>query len=630
MMGFVRLYEELDRTRRSSEKVRLLADYFRTADPVEGAWVLWLMLGNRPARSVTRADLRRAACRAAGVAEWLLDECHAAVGDLSETIALLLPEGPRVDPPALDQLLRVELPRLGMLRGDALDEALRTLWERMDRASRFLMHKIVGGAFRVGVSRGLVVRSLAEVTGVAVPVIEARLAGHWTPDAANFGHLLRGQSGQPDPTMPYPFYLAHPLESAVSELTAVDGVAERHDESATGSARADRSAELIAARLGAPDPWLTEWKWDGIRAQVIVRRVPGARAPVVALWSRGDERLNDAFPELLLHAADLPPGTVLDGEIVAWAEGTPAAIGGAISSAWWPGEGRPRGFAALQRRLNRTGRVPALFEEIPCVFLAFDLLEADGVDIRATPLRERRLMLQRLMQRFDGSGRVGVFRLSPRLDGADWRTAATARAAARMLGVEGLVLKHADSVYGVGRTLAPRTPSAGERSDHPAERIGWYKWKVNPFTVDCVLIAAQRGSGRRASLYTDYTFGLWSGPAPGQGTLLPVAKAYSGLTDEEIDRVDRFIRAHPEGNQAPASSAYRRVQPRLVFELAFERVTRSPRHASGLAVRFPRIARWRTDKPPEQADTLDTIRALLPPEERGPASELPRRARRKR
>lgn len=628
MLAFVRLYEELERTTRSSEKVRMLARAFRAADPEDGAWVLWLMLGNRPARAVRRSDLRRAACRAAGIPEWLFDECHAAVGDLSETIALLLPEGHRVEPPSLAELLKVEIPRLGVLRGDALDEALRVLWDRMDRSSRFLMHKIIGGAFRVGVSRGLVVRALAEVTGEPAPVIEGRLAGRWSPDPENFKALLEGRSVRPDPTLPYPFYLAHTLESVIPELAPGAEADDRADAHAPVLTQSD--ADLIAARLGSPDVWITEWKWDGIRAQVIVRTVPGASAPVVALWSRGDERLNDAFPDVLMHAVDLPSGTVLDGEIVAWSIDTPEQIGTAIPSAWWPGDGRPRGFAALQRRLNRTNVVPALFEETPCVFLAFDLIEVEGSDLRARPLRERRAMLERLMQRGDGHGRSTLLRLSPVIGCTDWRSVRAARACARSLGVEGLVLKHAESPYGVGRTLAPRVSGAGEPPDQTAERVGWYKWKVDPFTADCVLIAAQRGSGRRASLYTDYTFGVWSGPEPGQGTLLPVAKAYSGLTDEEIDRVDRFIRAHPEGAGAPASSAYRRVQPRLVFELAFERVTRSTRHASGLAVRFPRIARWRTDKPPDQADTLDTIRALLPPEERVDGAEPRRSSRRKR
>jgi DNA ligase-1 len=379
----------------------------------------------------------------------------------------------------------------------------------------------------VGVSQRLAVRALANVAKQPAAVIAHRLMGAWEPDAASYLALLAPDEGETAPSRPYPFFLAHPLDGGPEAL-------------------GDRRA------------WQAEWKWDGIRAQLIRRRGR------MYLWSRGEELLTDRFPELHFEATRLPDGTVLDGEIVVWKEG------------------RVQPFASLQRRIGRKTLGKKILADAPAAFLVFDVLERGGEDIRARPLSERRALLESLLS---GSTDESRILLAPIVARESWDGLADARAASREHGVEGLMLKRLDSPYGVGRERGP-----------------WWKWKINPYTVDCVMIYAQRGHGRRAGLYTDYTFGVWR-----DGELTPFAKAYSGLTDEEILEVDRFVRRNTIERFGPVRS----VEPKLVFELAFENIQRSTRHKSGIAVRFPRIARWRKDKKPEEADTLDAVIAMI-------------------
>jgi DNA ligase-1 len=312
--------------------------------------------------------------------------------------------------------------------------------------------------------------------------------------------------------------------------------------------------------LGEPTHWLAEWKWDGIRSQLI------RRAGRTFLWSRGDELLNGRFPEVEAPASLLPEGTVLDGELLPWR-----------------GD-RPLPFAQLQRRIGRKAITRRILDEVPVALVAYDLLEQAGEDLRPLPLEERRRRLAALLAATASAGRLV---LSPALEAADWAGLADARLRARELGAEGLMLKRRLSAYGVGR-----------------RKGDWWKWKVEPYAVDAVLMYAQAGSGRRAGLFTDYTFGVWDGDR-----LVAFAKAYTGLTDAEIRKVDGFIRRNTVEKHGPV----RVVRPELVFELAFEGIQASPRHKSGVAVRFPRIVRWRTDKRPADADTLATVRALLEP-----------------
>jgi DNA ligase-1 len=398
-------------------------------------------------------------------------------------------------------------------------------WTRLERRELFLLNKLLTGEFRVGVAHTLVVRALAQFASLPPAVVEHRLMGHWEPSAETFAALIAPEGPADDPSRPYPFCLASPFEGEISTL-------------------------------GAREEWLAEWKWDGIRAQLIRRNGH------VFLWSRGEELITDRFPEIVAAAHALPAGTVLDGEILAFEHGV------------------PRPFADLQHRIGRQQKVREMAADVPAAFLAYDVLEHGAEDIRQLPLRERRARLLGLI-----ADEAGV-RLSEEVADDTWEALARRRDESRARHVEGLMLKRWSSPYRPGR-----------------KRGDWWKWKIEPFTVDAVLMYAQPGSGRRASLFTDYTFGVWSGDE-----LVPVAKAYSGLSDEEIDEVDRWVRRHTTSRFGPVSA----VEPVHVFELGFERIAPSTRHKSGIAVRFPRILRWRRDKTPREADTLATLERLLP------------------
>jgi DNA ligase-1 len=405
--------------------------------------------------------------------------------------------------------------------------ALFAAWSELGGRERYVWNKLITGAFRVGASQRLVVRALAEVSGVADEVIAHRLMGAWEPDAAFFQRLIATDTDDADKSRPYPFALAYPLE-------------------------------LDSESLGPVEAWQPEWKWDGIRAQLV------RRAGCVWLWSRGEDLLTGRFPEVELTGGVLPDGTVLDGELLPWLDGAPLP------------------FAQMQRRIGRKTLSRKILAEVPVVLLAYDLLEDGGADVRSLPLVERRARLEELVAALPGGAAI---RLSPVIEAPTWEALVEARLASRAHHAEGLMLKRLDSVYGVGR-----------------RRGDWWKWKVDPYSVDAVLIYAQPGSGRRAGLFTDYTFGVWDGDK-----LVPFAKAYSGLTDVEIARVDAFVRQNTLERYGPV----RVVKPELVFELAFEGIQRSTRHRSGIAVRFPRMARWRTDKRAADADSIETVRALL-------------------
>ncbi|HEX8831924.1 MAG TPA: ATP-dependent DNA ligase [Longimicrobium sp.] len=530
MKAFAELYAELDETTRTNEKVDALARYFASAAPEDAAWAVHFLIGRRPKRLVPARRLAEWAMEMAGVPEWLFAECHEAVGDLAETITLLLPppSGARDDLP----LHRWVEERLLPLRHE--DEAgqrlaMRAAWAELSGPEAYVWNKLITGGFRVGVSQNLVVRALARAGGTDEPVVAHRLMGAWDPTPEFYTRLFGADTSDADASRPYPFYLAYALD-----------------------------AELDT--LGEPGEWQAEWKWDGIRAQMIRRR--GS----VYIWSRGEELITERFPELARAAGLLPDGTVLDGEILPWMDG------------------RPLPFAQLQRRIGRKVLGPKILAEVPVVLLAYDLLEIEDADVREEPLQWRRARLEELIASLP-TGATDRLPLSPIVPAHDWDDVTEAYRGARDRAAEGLMLKRLDSPYRTGR-----------------RRGDWWKWKVEPFTLDAVMVYAQRGHGRRASLYTDYTFAVWK-----EGELVPFAKAYSGLTDAEIRKVDAWVRRNSLQKFGPV----RTVKPELVFELAFEGIQRSPRHKSGVAVRFPRILRWRTDKKPEDADSLETILGLL-------------------
>jgi DNA ligase-1 len=566
MKRFARLFARLDESTSTEAKVDAMARYFGEADARDAAWAVYFLAGGKPRQVVRSRDLRAFALAASGLPEWLFEESYQAVGDLAETIAHLLPPPARATELGLADWVES---RLLPLRGRAADDVLAELRgyvDELDTTERFVLFKLIGGGFRVGVSRLLVTRALARLAGVDAKLVAQRLVGATDddarPSAAGFHALVAPAeaTGAPRGGTPYPFFLAHPLATA-------------------------------AESLGDVQDWIAEWKYDGIRAQ-LVRRDGGCW-----LWSRGEELVTERFPEIARAAGALPDGTVLDGEVVVWDAGA----------------GQPAAFARLQKRITRKHATDRVQREHPACFVAYDLIERDGADWRGRTQRERRAALQALLQ---PTAADSALRLSPTVEASSWHELAARRAESRQRGVEGLMLKHGSSRYGVGRTRDVGT---------------WWKWKIEPMSVDAVLVYAQRGHGRRASLYTDYTFAVWeraprdaaeaaavveaiaagekpeASAARGLPRLVPFAKAYSGLSDEEIRRVDALIRKSTVESFGPVRS----VAPSLVFELGFEGIQRSPRHRSGIAVRFPRMLRIRDDKPLHEADTLASLQALL-------------------
>jgi DNA ligase-1 len=523
---FAALYTAVDSTTRTNEKVDAMVDYFRTADAADAAWAVYFLSGGRPKRLIPVRRLADWAMRTSDVPDWLFEESYAAVGDLAETISLLLPDAATVSDTPLHCWMDERILPLARQSEVEQERNITSAWRELDGAQRFVFNKLITGGFRVGVSQQLVVRALARATGIDEGAIAHRLTGTWTPNAAFFKALVAAETTDTDNSRPYPFFLAYPLEGE-------------------------------AESLGAPSEWQAEWKWDGIRSQTIRRNGQ------TFIWSRGEELVTERFPEIAGAADFLPDGTVIDGEIMPWKDGAPLP------------------FAQLQRRIGRKTLGAKILAEVPVVVIAYDLLELGGRDLRAAPLSERRRLLDETIVNL----RSPQFVVSPQVPLESWSDAHAAYARARETSAEGLMLKRRDAVYGVGR-----------------RKGGWWKWKVQPYTVDAVMIYAQAGHGRRASLHTDYTFAVWD-----NGTLVPFAKAYSGLTDEEIRELDAWIRRNTLEKFGPVRS----VKPEHVFELGFEGIQKSPRHKSGVAVRFPRILRWRTDKKPEDADTIATLRALM-------------------
>ena len=547
MKHFAALYRELDTTTSSLAKQAALQRYLKEAAPRDAAWAVYFLAGGKPRQLVPASLLRLLAQEAAGLPEWLFDESYEAVGDLAETISLLLPPPTESHDMGLAEWIEQHLLPLRKTAPDALADTLRGQWRRLAVEERLVYFKLITGGFRVGVSRLQVTQALAAVGALDAKRVAQRLMGYThiagQPGAADYAALIapesHGERDQKTSGEPYPFFLAHPFAQPLENFDAL---------------------------LGTPAQWIVEWKWDGIRAQLV------KRAGQVWLWSRGEELVTDRFPELATLGAALPDGTVLDGEIVVWRED------------------RVQPFAELQRRIGRKTLGAKLLREIPVVLLAYDLLEWQGRDLRALPQQERRARLDDLV----ASAAHPTLIASPMLHGADWQDLARQREQARAMGVEGMMLKQRDAGYGVGRTK---------------EAGVWWKWKIEPLSIDAVLVYAQRGHGRRASLYSDYTFAVWDAPPEAsERKLVPFAKAYSGLTDAEMARVDAVIRKTTIESFGPVRS----VRPTLVFELGFEGIARSSRHKSGIAVRFPRMLRWREDKPVAEADSLQTLAALLP------------------
>ena len=543
MKAFAELYANLDATTSSNAKLAALQAYFLQAPPADAAWAVYFLSGGRPRQLVPTRLLRDMATEAAGIEPWLFEESYQSVGDLAETISLLLPESTYTSEDGLAVWLEEKLLPLRGLPPLDLAERLPALWAQLDQPSLMVCIKLITGSFRVGVSKLLVTRALAAMADLDSKRVAQRLVGYTDlsnrPTAEGYLKLIAAESSDEHAQrggQPYPFFLAHGLAQPVEQFDTL---------------------------LGSPADWQVEWKFDGIRAQLVKREGR------LWVWSRGEELLTERFPELHSLVSGLPDGTVIDGEIVVWKDSV-------------------QPFALLQQRIGRKTLSKKVLEDAPVAVLAYDLLEYQGDDWRNHTQAERRTQLEQVI----AACNQPVLLPSPLLEGKTWAALAEQREASRSLGVEGMMLKDRNGLYGVGRT----------------KDMGlWWKWKVDPFSVDAVLIYAQRGHGRRASLYSDYTFAVWDGPPGSERTLVPFAKAYSGLTDEEMRKVDAIVRKTTVEKFGPVSS----VTPSMVFELGFEGIALSKRHKSGIAVRFPRMLRWRQDKAVEEADNLATLQDLL-------------------
>ena len=543
MRLFTELYTRLDATTATNDKVAAMRDYFASAPGADAAWAVSFLCGRRIKRLIPSARLREWTAETVDLPLWLVEESYSAVGDLAETVTLLLDAVATGDAGvdiALHDWVEQRILPLRQLDDAACQAVVVGYWRELPNDARFVLNKLLTGSFRVGVSRRLVTRALAETADIEPARIAHRLMGRWQPTPEFYSRLLDPEDRGEDAAQPYPFYLASPIEHA----------------------RLDTMADL-----GTRADWHAEWKWDGIRSQLI------RRAGECHLWSRGEDLMAGRFPEIEAAAAALPDGCVLDGELLAWETGAP----------------RPLPFARLQRRIGRLKPSAKMQADHPVRFLAYDLMEHAGADIREQPIETRRARLMEVLGGVD----TRIVLSEDLTDAASWDELAVLREQSREHATEGFVLKRGGSPYRVGRV-----------------RGDWWKWKVDPYAVDAVLLYAQPGHGRRSNLLTDYTFAVWDGD-----DLVPFAKAYSGLTDEEIGRLDHWIRRHTRERFGPVRS----VTPEHVFELHFEGIQASNRHKSGIAVRFPRIARWRQDKLLSEADTLDNIKALLPTSEQGHA-----------
>ncbi len=518
------LFYELDATNRTNEKVALMKTYFSQVSDEDKVWTIALFSGRKPARPINSTLLRKWAIAFANIPPWLFEESYHVVGDLAETIALLLPEPLETSEMSLTATIHL-IVSMAVLTEEQKKEIIYQIWQSHTTKERFVFNKLITGSFRIGVSQSLMVAALAQFTTVDKNKIFHRIMGNWNPQEISFHDLIYSENKDDDLSKPYPFYLAYPIEDTPEGL-------------------------------GNPEEWQAEWKWDGIRSQLIKRNGQ------LFLWSRGEELITDKFPEVMQMAQLLPDNIVLDGELLPYID-------------------RPLPFNVLQTRIGRKNLTPKILKEAPVIFMLYDVLEYKNEDVRDLPITVRRSSGEILVNETNHP----TLLFSKAVEFQTWEELAQLRTQSRAMDAEGFMIKRKSSTYQVGR-----------------KRGDWWKWKIAPLSIDAVLIYAQKGHGRRADLFTDYTFAVWN-----EELLIPFAKAYSGLTDVEIKKVDSFIRRNTKEKFGPV----RTVNPELVFEIGFEGIQNSPRHKSGIAVRFPRILRWRTDKKKEEANTLNDLKEML-------------------
>jgi DNA ligase-1 len=532
MKNFANLIKTLDGSNKTTAKVDALTEYFQNASPEDKVWTIAILSHRRPPRPVNTTLLRLWANELANIPLWLFEESYHIVGDLAETIALVIPNSTVTSDKSLTEFLQ-EIKALKSKSDEEKKEYLQYNWLHLNYYERFLFTKLITGGFRIGVSQKLMTRALSKAENVDEDILAYKLMGNWDPNSITYTELILQENASDYLSKPYPFYLAYPIEAEV-------------------------------AAIGNASDFSVEHKWDGIRSQTIIRENE------VFVWSRGEELVTDKYPEFHVFTEVFPNGTVIDGEILAFSND------------------QIDNFNSLQTRIGRKTVSKALLAKVPVVIRAYDILEFDGKDIRTKSYLERREILEKLYDSVKDKNLP--FQLSERLQFETWEEVAKERENARDQRSEGLMIKRNDSAYQVGR-----------------KKGDWWKWKVAPLTVDAVLTYAMRGSGRRSNLFTDYTFGIWQDKENGERELVTFAKAYSGLTDAEFRQVDDFIKKNTLDKFGPVRS----VTPQLVFEIGFEGIAESTRHKSGFATRFPRILRWRHDKPMEEANSVEDLKSLI-------------------
>lgn len=544
-MTGMRLFSELvvllGTSTKTNDKLDALTRFFTAAADKDKVWVIALFSGRKPKRTVNATQLATWSLEMTKIPSWLFEESYHTVGDLAETIALLLPdpEDPAWTKHGIahgDGSLAGYLARLIEIGGEPdsiKKDFILQCWSHMNKDERFVFNKLITGGFRIGVSQKMIVNALAKTTATSASIIAHRISGNWDPSTVSFDSLLSESGAGSDISRPYPFYLAYALE----------------DEPST---------------LGNPEDWQAEWKWDGIRGELIKRENQ------LFVWSRGEELMTERLPEYQAFHQNLPDGVVLDGEII-----------GLKHRPDLPEKFGPLPFAILQTRIGRKNVTKKQLTEAPVGFIAYDLLEYQGQDWRERPLKERRAQLEHIV----GKVNHPLMHISPVIPFVTWEALTAARETSRDRGSEGVMLKKKDSAYQTGR-----------------KRGDWWKWKIDPLVIDAVMVYAQKGHGRRSNLYTDYTFAVKD-----DDKLVTFTKAYSGLTDKELGEVDAFVKRNSLEKFGPV----RTVRPELVFEIAFEGIAASSRHKSGVALRFPRIARWRKDKKPDEINTLEDLKKIL-------------------
>ncbi len=526
MKHFADFYGALDSTNSSNDKIEIIKEYFSKAADDDKVWTLYLFSGGKIKKKFNTTQLREWAVEFANIPEWLFEESYNTVGDLAETISLILPESENLSDKTLTYWINF-IEDINKIKEENRKDKIIEAWKSLNQKEIFVFNKLITGGFRVGVSQKTIVNALSGLENIEKNVIAHRLMGNRHPAKISYKELLSGENVKDEISKPYPFFLAFPLGNGPGEL-------------------------------GNPEEWQAEWKWDGIRGQLIYRKGE------LFIWSRGEELVTEKFPEFEFVKNFLPDDIVFDGEIMCYADSSPLP------------------FNLLQTRIGRKNITPKIMKEAPVIFMIYDVLEFEGKDIRTLALEERRKKISDIRTLILDSG---FLKISDEIKFSDWEELKDIREKSREYLTEGIMLKRKNSAYQTGR-----------------KKGDWWKWKVDPFTIDAVMIYAQKGHGRRADLFTDYTFAVWDGDK-----LVSFTKAYSGLTDNEIKEVDTFVKRNTLEKFGPV----RTVKPELVFEIAFEGIAESNRHKSGVALRFPRMLRWRKDKKIEDADSLESLKKLL-------------------